>query len=510
MAEAFNFDGLFVYDIANNHQGDVDHGLKIINQIGDVSNKHGVRGAMKFQFRQLDTFLHPILKDSSNNKHIPRFESTRLSLEDYQILLDEVKNQNLISACTPFDEESVDIIVNMNFDIIKIASCSAMDWPLIEKISISGKPVIFSTGGISLKQIDDLVSFLEHRGIEFAIMHCVSIYPTPSELCNLSHIEFLRSRYHDKVIGWSTHEDPNDITPVQIAVAKGARMFERHVGLKTENIKLNAYSSTPAQVDKWIESQKKSQILCGKRLRQPSPIAEVESIKTLQRGIFAKDEIKAGQIIKKSDIYFSMPWTEGQIPSSRWKNEIAAKIDILPNQELMEKDLDIPADQESQILKTAIHEVKAILNEARVALNSEFEVEFSHHYGIKNFRETGAVLITCVNREYCKKLIIQLPGQFHPLHYHDKKEETFQVLYGELHTEVDSHQRKLSPGETITVLPGVFHNFWTETGVVFEEISSTHYNSDSIYRDPEINKLDRLERKTIVDHWGRYQIGDPK
>ena len=55
-------------------------------------------------------------------------------------------------------------------------------------------------------------------------------------------------------------------------------------------------------------------------------------------------------------------------------------------------------------------------------------------------------------------------------------------------------------------MPGVWHSFWTNDGCVFEEVSTTHYNSDSVYKDSKINKLHRNERKTIVDHWGRFQI----
>ena len=59
------------------------------------------------------------------------------------------------------------------------------------------------------------------------------------------------------------------------------------------------------------------------------------------------------------------------------------------------------------------------------------------------------------------------------------------------------------------ILPGVFHSFWTDTGVVFEEISTTHKNDDSFYEDKEINKMQRSERKTVVDHWGRFQLMQP-
>jgi D-lyxose ketol-isomerase len=76
-------------------------------------------------------------------------------------------------------------------------------------------------------------------------------------------------------------------------------------------------------------------------------------------------------------------------------------------------------------------------------------------------------------------------------------------------SQVDPSQSEL-PGhhERLTILPGVWHSFWIETGCVFEEVSTTHHNHDSIYRDPEINDLPRQARKTVVNHWGRYQLGD--
>ena len=133
-------------------------------------------------------------------------------------------------------------------------------------------------------------------------------------------------------------------------------------------------------------------------------------------------------------------------------------------------------------------------------------MEYSHHYGIAKFREVGAVLIDCVNRQYCKKIIVQLPGQYHPSHFHSLKEETFQVLHGVVEMEVDGHRQTLKPGETMLVQPGVWHSFWTDTGAIVEEISTTHHNNDSTYKDRAINRRTRAERKTIVDHWGRFQI----
>lgn len=505
MKSGFDFSGLFVLDLANNHQGNVAHALNVINQTAEVVKAQKVRAAIKFQFRQLDSFIHPTHKSNSNNKHIPRFISTSLKVDDFKILFDAVRSHGLVTMCTPFDESSVDVIQQMGFDIIKVASCSAKDWPLLEKIATANKPVIFSTGGLSLSNIDDLVSFFEHRGCDFAIMHCVSIYPTPSEDCHLNQIQVLRDRYPGVVIGWSTHEDPNDTAPVMLATAKGAQIYERHIGIQTDEYKLNNYSSIPQQISDWISAQKKAVKLCGSRQRVINE-SEVASLNSLKRGVFANKTIKSGDLITLDDIYFAMPYVDGQLDSGAWREGIYASDAIDVNAPLMPSNLVIPQESDFLVIKTAIHEVKALLNEARVVLSSDFDVEYSHHYGIKNFNEHGVVIINCINREYCKKILVQLPGQKHPAHFHKLKEETFQVLYGELHVTVDGKHRTLQPGDVHLVMPGVWHSFWSETGCVFEEVSTTHYNNDSVYKDPFINSMERHERKTKVDHWGRFQL----
>jgi len=504
--DGFDFNDVFVFDLANNHQGSVSHALDIIRGTGAVVRKHGVHGLFKFQFRDMETLIHPNHQSGSTNKHIPRFLATRLSPEDYQVLLDAVRDEGMLGICTPFDEPSVDLISRMNFDVIKVASCSAKDWPLLEKVAETGLPVIVSTGGLRLSNVDSLVSFFDHRGCDFAVMHCVSLYPIPPEKFHLNQIDVLRNRYRGRVIGWSTHEDPNSTVPVQIAVAKGARMFERHVGMATAEIRLNAYSSTPEQLDRWIEAWQEARTLCGSTEREPDP-EELASLDSLRRGVFARTPIKKGQTIEREQIYFAMPYEEGQLSSGKWRPGTVARKNVAADAPLMAEELEVPSDPRFAVIKSAVHEVKALLNEAGIRLGSDFEVEYSHHYGLERFREFGAVIINCINREYCKKILVQLPGQRHPLHYHKLKEETFQVLYGEMHVMVDGHRKKLFPGETHLVLPGVWHAFWTDTGCVFEEISTTHHNNDSVYRDKDIQKLERHERKTVVDHWGRYQLG---
>lgn len=504
--DGYDFNDLFVFDMANNHQGSVEHGLRIIKECGSVAGSHGVRAAMKFQFRQLDTFIHPTHQRGSKAKHIPRFLETMLTTAQFKTLYDAVRAANMLTMCTPFDEESVDLISDMKFDILKIASCSARDWPLIEKASDSGLPIIFSTGGLDISAVDDLVSYFTHRGVNFAIMHCVSIYPTSPAECHLNRIELLKRRYLGRSIGWSTHEDQNDTAPVQIAYAKGARIFERHVGIATDTIKLNDYSSTPEQLDRWITAYKHSVTLCGPATYRAVASLEKESLDSLRRGVFAKKPIRSGQVITRDQVYFAMPYEEGQLDSASWKDGIVAAKNFDKDEALARTQVKLPGVPDWHLIKSAIHDIKALLNEAGVPLNSQFQVEFSHHHGMRNFREVGAVLIDCVNRSYCKKIVVQLPGQKHPSHFHKQKEETFQVLHGTLHLEVDGLRHTLYPGQTILIQPGVWHSFWTDGGCVFEEISTTSFNGDSFYAEKRINQVERASRKTVVDHWGRFQI----
>ncbi len=502
----FSFEDLFILDLANNHQGDLEHGRRVVREVGEVVRANGVRAALKLQYRQLETFIHPAHREGSCNKHVPRFLATRLGRAEFDELLEEVRQAGMVTMATPFDEPSVEQLVDQGVEVIKVASCSAADWPLLEKVSECNKPVVVSTGGLTWKQIDDLVSFFDHRRVHFAILHCVAVYPTPDEQMQLNQVELLRRRYPDKVVGFSTHEPPDALGPVYVAVAKGASILERHVGVATETVKLNGYSSTPAEVDAWIRAAKQAKALCGGPEREPSHPAEVASLRSLARGVYARVPIKKGHGVDRADVYFAMPCVEGQLTSGQWTDGIVAEADVPKEGPLEASKVRAPSRPEKQVLLTAIHSVKAMLNEARISLPPAFETEFSHHYGIARFHEVGATLITCVNRSYCKKLIIQLPGQRHPNHYHKTKEETFNVLSGVLHMSIEGRLRTLYPGDTILVQQGVWHEFWTDGGVIFEEISTTDAPNDSFYEDKEINRLARSARKTRVNQWGRYQI----
>jgi len=500
MKNSFNFNQLFILEMANNHQGDLEHGLKIINTYGELAKKLGVRCAIKFQFRQLESFIHPDYHTRTDVKHIPRFVGTKLDLEQYKILRDAVLTQGMVTMCTPFDEESVPKILELDLDIIKIGSCSAGDWPLLEKVAETGKPLVISTAGLSQSQIDRLVSFFQYRRCDFALMHCVAIYPTPPEKLRLSQIENLRLRYPEVPIGFSTHEDPNYFDAVRVAVAKGAKLFERHVDIPSPKYKMNAYSSAPEQIEKWIKAYLETIESCGGEHRAPAFPEELESLKTLMRGVYSKKPIKKGQEIKREDVFFAMPIQEGQLFSGNWHKGMIADNDYGEGTPINEQLASFYVSKETQIYQILL-QVQGMLNQARIRMGKESSIEISHHYGLEAFREFGAVLIGIINRAYCKKLVIQLPRQKHPYHFHKNKEETFQLLYGDLEVEIDGKQYSLQPGDTLLIEPKKWHKFHTLHGAIFEEISTTDLPNDSVYEDEKINAQPKSSRKTQIPNW---------
>ena len=498
-----NFDKLFIFEFANNHMGDVNHGLTMIEEFAKVKNKfEHFTFAVKFQFRDLDTFIHPDFKERTDLKYVKRFSETRLTREEFARLKGAAEEAGFKTLCTAFDEASVGSIQDMNFDFIKIASCSFTDWPLLNKITETDLPIIASTAGSTLEEVDNVVSFFKNRNKDLAIMHCVGEYPTREENLQINQIEFLKNRYQHLPIGFSTHEEPDNFDSVMIAVAKGANLFEKHVAVITEEYDKNAYSCTPEQMHQWLLSATRAFNMCGTSDERHNLSAkEASDLRRFKRGVFATTKIEKGQVIDRSNTFCAWPPQEGQILAndmSKYTHFVAQK-DFEPNEAVYDSIDQTQRVEHREKVWDIVQDVKSFLGQSGVVYPGEAKLEISHHYGIEKFSETGITMITVVNREYCKKLIITLPGQSHPEQYHKQKEETFLVLHGELTLLLDGVSHHLSRGDVVTVEPGVRHAFSTTSGCVIEEVSSTHYTDDSYYTDETISQ--NPNRKTFITHW---------
>jgi len=309
------FDNLFVLELANNHWGKLERGLKIISDFARVVRFNDVHAAIKLQFRDVDSFVHKDFRDRADVRYIKKTLDTQMPWENLRAMVEAVREAGMVTMVTPFDEVSVDKCVEFSVDILKIASSDIRDKTLLAKIASTGLPVIASSGGANLEHIDELVEFFTSRNIPFALNHCVSLYPSEDSDLELDQIDFLKARYPHITIGFSTHEYRDWHDSILIAYGKGARTFERHIDIDHEGVPVSSYCTKPEQADIWFRAFKKAQEMCGHgaAARRNVPEGERRYLDALVRGVYVKRDVTVGEVLTRDDVYFSVPLLKGQI-----------------------------------------------------------------------------------------------------------------------------------------------------------------------------------------------------
>jgi N-acetylneuraminate synthase len=204
-------------------------------------------------------------------------------------------------------------------------------------------------------------------------------------------------------------------------------------------------------------------------------------------------------VVENGDVFFAFPATPGQVTANQWSKyaryELTQPLAALGP---------VMADGTSvkhlrELVLKHVEAVRHLLRTSGVSVPGKADLELSHHYGLERFGEFGLTMLTVVNRAYCKKILVLLPGQAHPEQHHRQIVETFVVLHGSMTVSLDGVEQEAKAGDVITVERGVKHAMSSAGGCVFEEISSTHYTDDSYYTDPAIAA--NTSRKTHLTHW---------
>lgn len=309
------FNDLFVLELANNHWGKIERGLKIIADFAEVVRANHVRAAIKLQFRDVGSFIHKHHREREDVRYIKKVLATEMPWENHKIMVEAIRAAGMETMVTPFDEVSVDRCVEFGVEFLKIASSDIRDRGLVEAMACTGKPVIASSGGSALRDIDDLVAVFGGRGVSFALNHCVSIYPSRDRELELNQVDFLRARFPDTVIGFSSHEMTDWTSSVIIAYAKGARTFERHIDIDHEDVAVAPYCTLPEQADQWFKAFHKAKEMCGSPgvAKRVPPDKEVRYLDELVRGVYARRDLPVGHEVTRDDIYLAVPLLHGQI-----------------------------------------------------------------------------------------------------------------------------------------------------------------------------------------------------
>lgn len=218
-----------IAEVGQNHQGDPELALRYVREFANNG-----ADAIKFQTRNNKILFadeaYNKTYDSENafaEKYGEHREALELPIEFLKVLRDECRKYNVKFMSTPFDEPSLEVLIDLDVDIIKVASFDLGNLPFIKKIAMTNRPTVLSVGGGDGDQIRASVEVLNNYCSEVAILHCVSEYPCPHNKLGLNQITALQEMFPNNVIGLSDHF--NGIVSGPVAYMKGARVFEKHV-----------------------------------------------------------------------------------------------------------------------------------------------------------------------------------------------------------------------------------------------------------------------------------------
>lgn len=507
-----------ILEMANNHMGSVAHGKLIIDEFAAVVREVNYEAEyfIKFQYRELDSYLREDVKGREDLHFVKRFESTRLSSEQFMELIDHARKREFRIACTPFDKPSAIKVVEQQFDMIKIASACIDDWEvistavdLVQKSSSTGycPQLTFSVGGAPTKSIDRLYAFLTHHFPgNINIMHCVAEYPCDRSEAKLGNIRRLMARYPSASIGYSAHENPDDVDVGSYALSLGAKVFEKHIGVDANGFKNNDYTIRPHHFRAWLTALGAAEDLCS---YSSSPRqAELDTVRSLKRGAFLRTDKPAGSTISADDVEYRFPRDLNQLGPEDFgifHGKYCAQTRLVRGQAILSGDIGVEVEEvvtTQQAISEIAHAVKGMLYQSgiRYAISPKM-VELSHHQGFANFSKTGAVLIERINTDYySKKILVVFPGQRHPKHLHGRKDETFELLSGDLSIKVEEEIVDMVPGDIVRVPPGVGHEFWSEGGAVVEEVATQALTGDSYYEDENVHHR-KTNLAAYLDNW---------
>ena len=221
-------DGESVYVIAEvgiNHDGDMKKAVKLVEE----AKKSGANAV------KLQTYIteYRVPKDHAVYGILKQCE---LSHNDQKELFNLGKDLDITVFSTPFDNESVDFLEELNNPVYKIASFDSVNTKLLNKVSSTNKPVIMSTGMTSLEELGVAWKALggndDGTGCDLALLHCVSSYPLEDKRANLAIIQYLHS-VHEGPVGYSDHTIGTQI-PI-FGVAAGASIIEKHFTLDSNS-----------------------------------------------------------------------------------------------------------------------------------------------------------------------------------------------------------------------------------------------------------------------------------
>ena len=214
---------LVIAEIGINHEGDFEKAKKMVKD----AHENGAE-CVKFQCHIVDDEMikNDVVPTNAKESIWKIMERCSLSKDEEIQLKKYVEELGMIYLNTPFSRAAANRLEEMGVCAYKIGSGECDNYPLIKHIASFKKPVILSTGMNDIKSISISVKILEDAGIDYALMHVTSMYPTPYEKVRLGALNDLKKNFPHAVLGLSDHTFGN--YTCFAAVALGASILEKH------------------------------------------------------------------------------------------------------------------------------------------------------------------------------------------------------------------------------------------------------------------------------------------
>ena len=287
-----------VYVIAEagvNHDGDVDRACELIH----VAAAAGA-DAVKFQVfkaERLVTRAAPTAdyqrKTGESSSQYERLMRLELGYDAFGELADCARQQRIEFLATPFSVPDLVFLLELGVSAIKLASPDIVNSLLLRAAGQAGIPVIASTGAADADEIEMAVRYLAALGnTDFALLHCVSTYPTPEDEANLGAIRTLAESF-ECIAGYSDHTESVEMGG--LAAAGGAKIIEKHFTLdRSGDGPDHAFSLEPEQLATYIECIRSVEGVMGDGTLDPRP--SEQDVRTCARGhVVACRDIHAGE-----------------------------------------------------------------------------------------------------------------------------------------------------------------------------------------------------------------------
>jgi N-acetylneuraminate synthase/sialic acid synthase len=284
-----------IAEIGQNHQGDLEKAREYIR----IFAFEGA-DAVKFQTRNNrylfseEAYSAPYTSENAfADTYGAHREKLELKPEWLPILREDCVRHGVKFMSTPFDEPSLDLLVKLNVDLLKIASFDLGNLPFIHRIAKTRKPVVLSVGGGKGEQIRSSVQTILAHHNNVAVLHCVSEYPCEYSKLGLDNIEILKNQFPHCTIGLSDHFNGTLSGP--IAYMKGARVFEKHVTLnRAWKGTDHSFALEPDGFRKFVRDIKRV-----RHMMAPKPAEELGTefvFKKLGKSVIALTPIRKGEV----------------------------------------------------------------------------------------------------------------------------------------------------------------------------------------------------------------------